>query len=289
MLLLAILASPLPFAVLHLERHSALTTRLAAGGAAADFFRAMPGPVGTPMPASSRLASSPGDSLGEHPAPAPALGLLRPVLGTAHFEMLQRAPGDSVYRIIGRVLVDRESEPVGTTVVLSNVVRYDWANGKVTIDTTRSLAGTLAPLSERTRTPSRIVAYDFHFLHTSGRIGPPEMPAAIEDTLPRPAFNSTDLDMLVTALPLHAGFDAAVPLYDPEFPGFRMAALRVTGTESIVTTIGTRQAWVLSVDQPSRPTMYYRIDMTTHAMLQKDFGAPDGPAFRIQVTGPGVG
>jgi hypothetical protein len=39
------------------------------------------------------------------------------------------------------------------------------------------------------------------------------------------------------------------------------------------------------VDEPSRPTMYYRIDVATYEMLQKDFGSPAGPAFRIQLTG----
>jgi hypothetical protein len=224
------------------------------------------------------------DSTPEHPAPAPALGPLHPVLGTASYEIRQRAPGDSSYRLFGRVLVTRTSGKEESTAVLRNVARYDWVNGNVTVDTTASVNGTLAPLSERTRTPSRIVSYDFHFLRVTGQLGPTEALKSIEDSLPQPAFNSTDLDMLVTALPLNSGFHTAIPLYDPEFPGFRMADLRVTGEEGVPMAGGKRSAWILSVEQPSRPTMYYWIDEATHEMLQKDFGSPAGPAFRVQLT-----
>lgn len=238
---------------------------------------------GTTSPGFTRYQS---DSTSEHPAPAPALVPLRPLLGTSRYVMLQRAPGDSVYRPFGAVLLTRDSQSIGRLSILRNVARYDWVNGRVTSDTTLSLAATLAPISERTHTPSRIVFYDFHRLRSAGKIGPADSLVAIDDSLPQAAFNSTDLDMLVTALPLKQRFETRLPLYDPEFPGFRMATVRVSGTEKVRSAAGRPQAWILAVDQPSRPTMFYRIEVTTHRMLQKDFGSPAGPAFRVQ-TAPG--
>jgi hypothetical protein len=226
------------------------------------------------------------DSVGPHPAPAPTLGPLRPPLGTFHYVMLKREASDSLFRPFGQLLVVRHTQGSGTSAVLQNVAHYEWANGKATTDTTVAMVATLAPISERTHTPARIVMYDFRYLHSTGHMGPDDSLAPINDSLPQPAFNSTDLDMLVTALPLRAGFKAAIPLYDPEFPGFRIAELRVTGTEWVATASGARRAWLLSVAQPSRPLMYYRIDVPTHAMLRKDFGGLQGPWFRVQ-TAPG--
>jgi hypothetical protein len=208
------------------------------------------------------------------------------VLGTSRYVILQRAAGDSVYRPFGTVFLARDSQSIGRLSVLRNVARYDWVNGRVTSDTTLSLTATLAPVSERTHTPSRIVFYDFSYLRSVGKIGPADSLVVIDDSLPQPAFNSTDLDMLVTALPLKLRFETRLPLYDPEFPGFRMATVRVSGTEQVGSAEGHPQAWIISVDQPSRPTMFYRIDVTTHRMLKKDFGSPTGPAFRVQ-TAPG--
>lgn len=217
-----------------------------------------------------------------HPAPALSLGPLRPVLGTFHFVVLKREPGDTLFRPFGRLLVQRRTEVTGASAVVRNVAHYEWISGKTTVDTTVSVAKTLAPVSERTHTPSRIVMYDFRYLRATGRIGPADSVAPIDDTLPQAAFNSTDLDMLVTALPLDTAFHAALPLYDPEYPGFRVAEVRVTGTESVATPGSTRLAWILAVAQPSRPDMYYRVDVQSHAMLRKDFGGARGPWFRVQ-------
>ncbi|MEP6619027.1 MAG: hypothetical protein ABJE47_06930 [bacterium] len=168
--------------------------------------------------------------------------------------------------------------------VLRRVAHFDWGAGRFTVDTTASLAATLAPLFERTRTPARIVSYDFDHLRSTGRIGPDTALKAIDDHLPKPSFNSTDLDMLVTALRLDEDFHAAIPLYDPEFPGFRMAELRVTGTEQVASGSRSRRVWVLAVAVVSKPTMFYRVDTTTHRMLQKDFGDPAATSFRLQAT-----
>jgi len=130
------------------------------------------------------------DSSAEHPAPAPTLGVLKPELGTFHFVMLQRAKGDTTYRPFGSVVVTRKSETVRGVRALRSVADYDWGSGRRTIDTTISVIGTLAPLSERTHTPSRIVSYDFHRLRSTGMIGPPTALVPINDSLPTPAFKS---------------------------------------------------------------------------------------------------
>lgn len=222
------------------------------------------------------LLSPAADTL--HPAPMPGLAPLHPVLGDFHLVMDQRPAGDSVWHQLGEVHATRATASGRIT----NIAVYTWRSGKQTVDTTISLIETLAPVSERTRTPSRIVSYDFNRLHSTGRIGPDSALQPIDDVLPRPAFNSTDLDMIVTGLPLGDQFHASIPLYDPEFPGFRMAELKVTGVEHPPEAAGRGGAWVLSVEVANHPTMFYRIDVTTRHMLEKDFGDPARTAFRVR-------
>lgn len=219
---------------------------------------------------------------GPHPAPAPHLGALHPTLGSSRAIMLQRAPGDSAWRPMARVTISRDTTRLDGDPVVRNVIDYDWGNGRRTLDSMVSRAVTLAPLSERTRTPSRIVSYDFVTgRRVTGRMGPDTAATRFEASLPHPAFNSTDLDMLLTALPLRAHFRVELPLYDPEYPGFRMATVRVEGEAQVATTGGPRRAWVVSVEEPRHPPLSYQIDAVTHDVLEKRFGAPSATRFRI--------
>ena len=220
-----------------------------------------------------------------HPAPAPGLTHLRPVLGTSHYEFLRRAPGDSLDRSIGRLVVHRSLRRVGSSAVLTNVAHSDWVGGRSTTDTTTSLDGTLAPIAERTRTPGMVISYDFDHLRVTGRMGVPDSLAAIDDTLPRPAFNSTDVDMLLTALPLARHFRVTLPLYDPEYPGFRLATLTVRGTQLLATPTGPRRAWVVALVEPSGTIMSYRVDVKRHTVLEKDFRSPGAGDFRVTLAG----
>ena len=222
------------------------------------------------------------DTTHAHPSPAPRLGTLRPLLGTFHLLMTRRQPGDSFFRPFGTVTVIRDSTRLEGEAVLRNVASYDWGGGRTTLDSTLSLVGTVAPLSERTRTPARIVAYDLHGLRATGRLGPFDSLRPIDDRLPAPAFNSTDLDMLVTALRLGGRFEAELPLYDPEFPGYRMATLRVTGSTRLRTAHGDRDVWLLSIAEPGRPDLHYRVDQATHRLWEKTFELRDGTSFRIR-------
>lgn len=228
------------------------------------------------------------DTVAAHPAPVPRLGRLQPVLGAFHLTMLRRAPGASSFGPFGDVRVVRDTARIDGLAVVRNIVSYDWGNGRRTLDTTLSVVGSLAPVSERTRTPSRMVDYDMAGLHATGRIGPADSLRPIDDSLSALAFNSTDLDLLLTALRLHRHFEVQLPLYDPEYPGYRLATARVSGMERLRTPAGVRRAWRVTVTEGTRPPLRYLIDAGSRRMWRKEMQLPDGTAFQIRDLGSGA-
>lgn len=218
-----------------------------------------------------------------HPPPDAPLGTQRPPDGTTRYAILMRAASDSAFHSVATMVVQQTTLHVGRALAIRRVATYTYVNGSHVVDTTLSLAGSLAPLMERTHKPSdRIVAYDFNGRIVTGRMGPVASPKAIHDTLPEPAFNSTDLELAIESLRLRDGLRASLPIYDPELGGFRHATLHVTGRERVATPTGPRRAWVIEV-RDNALDFHYRIDQATRAMLAKDMtNTANGRVVRLR-------
>lgn len=230
------------------------------------------------------VAAAQSTSAAKYPAPHVVLSSATPASHVTHNVMTLRTKGDSVFRPFGKSTEMLEPMMIDGVSAVRNVTLSDWANGKRTVDTTYAVAATLAPIGERTTTPSRIVNYDFAGRVITGQIGPVGTAKAINDTLPEPAYNSTDLPLVFERLPFSEGYHVALPLYDPEFPGFRRADIKVTGTESLTTPAGVRQVYVVTMSEPTRSTpLYFRVDAKTRETLQMDYVVPsNGAEFRTQ-------
>ncbi|HEX6534800.1 MAG TPA: hypothetical protein VF041_09380 [Gemmatimonadaceae bacterium] len=203
-----------------------------------------------------------------HPAPEAPLAETRPADGTRRFVIRSVADGDSAFQALGTMSVTQRTLATMTGPVVQRVIVYDYGAKGHVVDTTLALAATLAPLSERTYKTSGIIRLDFAGRTVTGAMGATAAPEPIRDTLPAPAFNSTDLDLIVRSIALRDGLHARLPLYDPEFGGFRYASVDVHSAEPDHAGAGEGGAWVVLVRDPGGGEATYRVDGSTRAMLE---------------------
>jgi hypothetical protein len=197
----------------------------------------------------------------------------RPADGTSEFTMsvLRRAEREA--KPLGTMTVEQATLESGDSRLLRRVIVYDYgARGRV-VDTTLEVAKTLAPVSERTYKPSGFIRLDFTGSRVTGAMGKTAAPETIDDSLPTPAFNSTDLELVLRSLELREGLRDSLPIYDPEMGGYRWAAVSVDGFAMVVTSGGVRTAWLIHVRDVQTEHMYY-VDRDTRALLAVDANAP---------------
>lgn len=215
------------------------------------------------------------DTAAAHPAPAVRLDTIRPADGTTHFQILVKAPRDSALRPVGTRTVVQTTSGAGAARTVARAIVFEYPGRKPVIDSTASLAATLAPLYERTYKSAGLLAFTFDG-HTVRGTEP--VPGAgqrpFTETLPEPAFNTTDLDLVVQSLPLADGYTATLPLYDRDMGHFRHGTLRVTGTKDVRTPSGMRRAWVVRVEEP-KGSFVYLVSQADRALLQLDIDVFD--------------
>lgn len=227
-------------------------------------------------------------------ASLPALGRLRPADGTHVYDLSTRSSQDSAWRPVGTMTVEQTTLQSPGDTIVRRVITYDYgAKGRV-VDTTLSVARTLAPISERTHKPSGIISFDVARDTVVGVLTSGGAERAIRDALPGPAFNSTDLELVVRSLPLAPGYHERLPIYDPEFGGYRFAEVRVEGrAPGAATAPGAPDAWLVSVSDRSMHASY-RVGVTTRALLSANIAVPErGVEYRLLLreqageSGPG--
>jgi len=225
------------------------------------------------MPAHAAMMSVETDSL--HPAPAAPLSAMRPSDGTRMFTMREKTLSNGSVRDFGTMTVTQQTIDTGAQRLLRRVIVFDYgANGRV-VDTAVSIASTLAPVYERTYKPSGLLFEDFAGRFVTGRMGPATAPTPIRDSLPTPAFNSTDAEFVIRSLDLRVGLDARLPLYDPEQKDrYRFAAVHVEGTEMVSTPTGRREAWVVRLTD-THAELVFRVDKESRAFLASSTRVPD--------------
>ena len=115
-------------------------------------------------------------------------------------------------------------------------------------------------------------------------MGPADSVRVIDDTLPKPAFNSTDLELVVRSIPLRVGLHASLPIYDPEFGGFRLAAVQVDSVETVPSArrgAAPRHAWVVRA-RDTRLESVFHVDTLTRALLRSEIRQlPRGARYRL--------
>lgn len=221
-------------------------------------------------------------------SPAGILAAPRPADGTTRFRILRRARPDSAFEPMGVMTVEQRTVSVGAGVVL-RVITYDYGSRGGVVDTTLSFERTLAPICERTRKSSGAdIVMDFTGATVAGYMGVTDGRRTIADTLPTPAFNTTDLDLVVRSLPLSNGYRASLPVYDPEFGGYRDAEVSAAIADSMASATSPREGRVWRVvARDWRHETTYLIDDHTRAILDLEVRSlQDGVMFRIVPSSP---
>jgi hypothetical protein len=208
-----------------------------------------------------------------HPAPAAHLAAARPSDGKSTYAMRVLRGGEREARPFGTMSVEQRTSGPATARVVRRVIVYASGSRGRVVDTTLSVAATLAPIAERTYKPSGVIRLDFAGRRVTGAMGPLDAPKPIDATLGTPAFNSTDLELVLRSLVLRAGLRDSLPLYDPEMGGYRWAALHVEGAVRVPTSAGPRRAWAVRVHDLQGEYLY-RIDQATRALLASDVDLP---------------
>ena len=219
-----------------------------------------------------------GSVLSRYPAPAAPLQDDRPLDGTTRYDLTVQQPRDSAPRPLGTMTVTQSTTRCGGNDIVRRVIVYDYgATGRV-VDTTLSIALTLAPIRERTHRTSGDIVLDFEGAIVRGRMSRGGKSRSIHDSLATPAFNSTDLDLVVRSLALRPGMSTVVQIYDPEFGGLRQDSISVLQLES-ARVPGTEQTWVVR-SRDRRLGSTYRISEHSRKLLSADIQA-DSTRYRI--------
>ncbi|MBA2685490.1 MAG: hypothetical protein H0U66_13470 [Gemmatimonadaceae bacterium] len=97
----------------------------------------------------------------EHPAPIAPLQRYRPADGTSRYDMTVQQGHDSLAKSLGTMTVTQTTSSCGANEVVMRVIVYDYGSAGRVVDTTLSVAATLAPILERTRKTSGDFVLDF--------------------------------------------------------------------------------------------------------------------------------
>lgn len=195
--------------------------------------------------------------------------------------MTVRGPGDTAAKWFGSMTVSQLTTRCGADGVVRRVIVYDYGVKGQVIDTTLSVASTLAPIMERTRKRSGDIELDFSSGVVRGSMTKAGVTRVINDSLKSPAFNSTDMELVVRSLALRTGLTTTLKIYDPEFGGYRSDTISVMRLEPGPTP-GSEGTWIVR-SRDSRLESIYRIAEHSRRLLANDVRA-DSTWYHITLT-----
>jgi hypothetical protein len=235
------------------------------------------------------LALAPVAALAQQPTPptpahrvvAPGAAEVRPRPvreGTDTLQMVMAMGGVEVpvARLIMETRVDRAA-PGGPVIhraeeTVSRVV-------PATIDTFALVAATLAPVWQRTY-ETRTVALDYDSAGVHGTITEGGRSGRVEVRLPTRVWYDNGMDLLLGALPLAAGYEASLPVYDDATGRVAWRDIRVSGQEQVPGQSGAVSAWRVETSKAGKESTYW-MDPATGQMLVWSMKLPNGADLRI--------
>ena len=221
--------------------------------------------------AAAQSPSCIGGDLSLYPAPAAPLQDDRPMDGTTRYVMTVQQPHDSAPKPLGTMTVTQATTRCGSNDVVRRIIVYDYGAGGRVVDTTMSIALTLAPIMERTHKRSGDIMLDFARGAVRGSMTRAGKLRVLHDTLPVPAFNSTDLDLVVRSLALEQGMSTTLDIYDPEYGGARADSVAVLRLDA-PRIPGTEATWVVR-SRDRRLESTYGISEHSRKLLSADIRA----------------
>jgi dipeptidyl aminopeptidase/acylaminoacyl peptidase len=224
--------------------------------------------------ASVKLPAPPKEAGGAGEAPLPAVNadLLKPM--TLAYKGNVNAGGEEAVLEIARTIAKGSLGDQATW----RIATSQSSGGESAVDTFDLDAKTLMPLRWGVEQGNATVAITFTGTAIKGavRMGAQEMP--IDVTLPAPVFgDGSSLETLVAALPLAAGYETTLRVFDFQMQKSRPMSLKVTGVENVTVPAGTFQCYnveIRPIEDESGASRIYVSEKNPRYMVRGTFELP---------------
>lgn len=158
-------------------------------------------------------------------------------------------------------------------------------------DTTTVHAGSLAPISHRSRPapggPWRSLDVHYAAGMVAGSITPPDSAArSFEVPIDEAVFDPGVSNLLFAVLPLSAGFEARVPVFSHESLRVEYHVYSVTGEGELPFRGETVGVWHLHVSLPDGANFEVSVDKSTGSLIRGETRL--GPNLRVVTAPPGI-
>lgn len=157
---------------------------------------------------------------------------------------------------------------------LFRVSHFKSPNAEVT-DSDMTRGSGLVPVWEVSHQTSKVMRLTFDGRRVTGEVAPVgKAKETINQAMAVPPFNSSDLELLVGALPLAPGYRALVATYEYESNGLRLDTLAVTGRD--------KGSWIVRISRGDSGSFTMWVDATSkHVAKMEMASSPDHWQFRI--------
>jgi hypothetical protein len=208
-----------------------------------------------------------------------------PVEGSTRFVVYQRAAsGDTAERRIGLWTVDWRVGIDRGQATIYQVNTFVSMSGQAIVDSVVTRQRGLVPVSEISHQPTKTIRLQFQGTRVRAEVTPADSTMRrVERELPDAPFNSSDLLLLVTSVPLRTGYAATVPSYTEEFGGSELDTLRVERRETIVTPTGQRSAWVVTYAEGTNSSRFWLDEKDRRVLRYETFGRKGGSHRMVPV------
>jgi hypothetical protein len=159
---------------------------------------------------------------------------------------------------------------------LFRVIHFKSARAEVTDSVMTGGTGVL-PIWEISHQSSKVMHLKWDGRRVTGDVTPTDKP---KETVDQPtavaAFNSSDVDQIIQALPLTKDYRALLATYEYEAPGgLRLDTLAVVGQE--------QNTWVVRVSRGGTSSMTYWMDSATKRVVKTEY-ENDGTSWRFRIV-----
>jgi hypothetical protein len=178
----------------------------------------------------------------------------------------------SGHRVVGR-LTELRRVVSGPTPTLFRVNHFVGPTNDVT-DSIMTAGTGLIPLWETSHQTTKLMHLKFDGRRVTGDVAHTGKPReTIDQTLAVPAFNSSDVFLVASALPLAPDYAALLATYEYESNGLRLDTLTVVGREAVKVGAASRDAWVVRISRGPSSWMTVWIDRETRDVLEQEFSS----------------
>lgn len=155
--------------------------------------------------------------------------------------------------------------------LLQVVQRFPGGGGEI-VDTAVAELATLRAVAHRSHQPTRTMRFTFEHDDAQGTVTAirpaGDSVSDIRQSLGGPIFDSNVIDLVVAALPLHAGFSTELPFFIYERGGRVSMPVAVRDRATVAfARLGERDVWIVSVGVPGAPATVW-VDTRTHSVLR---------------------